>query len=86
MAPILLVKDWKPCDIQQNRTSMASEFIRSQNHVYNTQPSTIVDLKSIVNDFARNMDSQMISKASKSASARFVRFYVKTLINVHVQQ
>ena len=33
------------------------------NHVFTTQPSTIDELKSAVNDFARDMDSAMISKA-----------------------
>ena len=49
------------------------------NHVYRTQPATIDDLKSIVNDFARNMDSEMVSKACKSARARFVRVQQKEM-------
>ena len=43
------------------------------NRVYKTQPSTIDDLKFIVNEFTRNMDSEMMSKACKSAPARFMK-------------
>ena len=34
----------------------------SMKHIYRTQPATIGDLKSIVNDYAEHMDSEMISK------------------------
>ena len=33
----------------------------SMNHVFTTQPSTIDELKSVVNDFARDMGSALIS-------------------------
>ena len=41
------------------------------NHVFRSQLVTIENLKSVVNDFARNMSREMIHKACKSAYVRF---------------
>ena len=42
-------------------------------------PATIDDLKSIVYDFARNMGSELISKACKSPRARLMTTSVVTM-------
>lgn len=43
----------------------------SMNHVFRTKPATIDDLKIIVNDFAENMDPDLIRKVCSSARLRF---------------
>ena len=45
--------------------------IHSMNHVFRTKPATIDDLKCIVNDFAENMDPNLIRKACSSARLWF---------------
>ena len=49
------------------------------NYVFTTRPYTIDELKSVANDFARDMDSAMISKAEsmqiKSIRVKFARFH-----------
>lgn len=43
----------------------------SMNHVFRTKPSSIEELKSIVNEFAENMDPDLIVRACESARFRF---------------
>ena len=43
----------------------------SMNHVYRTKPSTIKNLKSIVNDFAESMDTDLDQTACECAKLRF---------------
>ena len=43
----------------------------SMNHVYRTKPSTIENLKSIVNDFAESMDPDLDQTACECAKLRF---------------
>ena len=45
------------------------------NHVFRTKPSTIENLKSIVNDFADNMDSNLVQRACESAKIRFEKLH-----------
>ena len=47
----------------------------SMNHVFRTKPSTIENLKSIVNDFAENMDSNLVQRACESAKIRFEKLH-----------
>ena len=41
------------------------------NHVFRVRPSTIDDLKSVVEDFAKAMDPELIRKVCGSARTRF---------------
>jgi len=41
------------------------------NHIFRARPSTIDDLKKVVEDFAEAMDSEFIGKVCSSARTRF---------------
>ena len=41
------------------------------NHVFRVRPSTIDDLKGVVEDFAKAMDPELIRKVCGSARTRF---------------
>ena len=45
----------------------------AMNHVYRVKPGSIEDLKSIVNDFAKCMNSSLIKEVCGSARGRFMK-------------
>ena len=49
----------------------------SMNHVHRTKPSTIENLKSIVNDFAESMDPDHVQRACECAKLRFEKMRQK---------
>ena len=47
----------------------------TMNHVFRINPSTIEDLKNIVNDFAQAMDTDLILKVCASTRTRFEKMH-----------
>ena len=47
----------------------------TMNHVFRINPSTIEDLKNIVNDFAQAMDTDLILKVCASTQTRFEKMH-----------
>ena len=73
---------------------MASKFTRPHpldfifwgylmNHVFRTKPSTIDDLKKVVDEFAGAMDPNLVRKVCISARGRFER--MKQVIGGHFE-
>ena len=58
-----LTSEEKVCRGLRSGEVLGPFWIEGSGVILTTQPSTIDELKSVVNDFARDMDSSMIRKA-----------------------